>query len=112
MSDSSIKVEMGWMPLSPLTASQCAKLAVSRHRLRGTASMKEATIIGVDLAKNVLQLHGAAADGSVVFRKKLSRMQFARFIRPCELDSFASLKVNYIRRSTGISGDSTGTKPP
>ena len=31
--------------------------------------MNEAAIIGVDLAKNVFQLHGAAADGSVVFRK-------------------------------------------
>lgn len=42
--------------------------------------MGEATIIGVDLAKNVFQLHGAASDGSVVFRKKLSRLQFARFM--------------------------------
>ena len=36
--------------------------------------MKEVSIIGVDLAKNVFQLHGAAADGTVVFRKKLSRL--------------------------------------
>ncbi len=42
--------------------------------------MEEVSIIGVDLAKNVFQLHGAAADGSVVFRKKLSRPQFARFM--------------------------------
>jgi hypothetical protein len=42
--------------------------------------MKEVTIIGVDLAKNVFQLHGAAADGAVVFRKKLSRPQFHRFM--------------------------------
>ena len=34
--------------------------------------MGEVGIIGVDLAKNVFQLHGAAADGAVVFRKKLS----------------------------------------
>jgi hypothetical protein len=40
--------------------------------------MKEICIIGVNLAKNVLQLHGAAADGSVLFRKKLSRPQFQR----------------------------------
>ena len=39
--------------------------------------MEEFTIIGVDLAKNVFQVHGVAADGSVVFRKKLSRPQFA-----------------------------------
>ena len=42
--------------------------------------MDEATIIGVDLAKNVFQLHGATADGSVIFRKKLSRPQFHRFM--------------------------------
>lgn len=40
--------------------------------------MGEVTIIGVDLAKNVFQVHGAAADGSGVCRKKLSRPQFAR----------------------------------
>jgi hypothetical protein len=28
--------------------------------------MEEVSIIGVDLAKNVIQLHGAAADGSVI----------------------------------------------
>lgn len=42
--------------------------------------MKEISIIGVDLAKNVFQLHGAAADGSIVLRKKLSRPQFQRFM--------------------------------
>ena len=42
--------------------------------------MKEISIIGVGLAKNVFQLHGAAADGSVMFRKKLSRQQFQRFM--------------------------------
>jgi transposase len=50
--------------------------------------MGEVSIIGVDLAKNVFQLHGAASDGSVVFRKKLSRPQFARFMAdhvPCEV---------------------------
>ena len=35
--------------------------------------MAEATIIGIDLAKRVFQVHGAAADGSIVFRRKLPR---------------------------------------
>ena len=39
--------------------------------------MNEVSIIGIDLAKRVFQLHGAAADGSVVFRKKLTRAQLA-----------------------------------
>jgi hypothetical protein len=34
--------------------------------------MAEISIIGLDLGKNVFQAHGAAADGSVVFRRKLS----------------------------------------
>ena len=59
---------------------------VSKHKLKEKASTGEVTIIGIDLAKNVFQLHGAASDGSVVFRKKLSRPQFTRFMAeqpPC-----------------------------
>jgi transposase len=41
--------------------------------------MDHAAIIGVDLAKNVFQLHGARADGSVVFRLKLTRAKFLAF---------------------------------
>ena len=42
--------------------------------------MEEVSIIGLDLAKNVFQAHGAGADGSVVFRAKLSRAQVLKFI--------------------------------
>ncbi|BAB52415.1 transposase [Mesorhizobium japonicum MAFF 303099] len=42
--------------------------------------MKEVSIIAVDLAKQAFQVHGAAAEGSVVFRKKLSRSQFLAFM--------------------------------
>lgn len=42
--------------------------------------MDEVSIVGVDLAKQVFQLHGAGPDGRVIFRKKLSRAQFARFM--------------------------------
>ena len=42
--------------------------------------MGEVSIIGLDLAKSVFQAHGAAADGSVVFRRKLSRGQLLRFL--------------------------------
>ena len=38
------------------------------------------TMIGVDLAKSVFQLHGASMTGEVKFRKKLSRLQFQRFM--------------------------------
>jgi transposase len=42
--------------------------------------MGEVTIIGVDLAKSAFQLHGAAADGAAIFRKKLSRAQVLPFL--------------------------------
>jgi transposase len=42
--------------------------------------MSEAPLIGIDLAKRVFQLHGARSDGSVVFRKKLSRPQLIAFV--------------------------------
>lgn len=48
--------------------------------------MEEVSIVGVDLAKQVFQVHGAASDGRVLFRKKLSRLQFPKFMAtlpPC-----------------------------
>ncbi|MEM1150270.1 MAG: IS110 family transposase [Pseudomonadota bacterium] len=41
--------------------------------------MKE-TMIGVDLAKASIQVHGACMVGQVKFRKKLTRLQFMRFM--------------------------------
>ena len=35
--------------------------------------MEQVNIIGIDLAKRSFQLHGARADGSVAFRRKVSR---------------------------------------
>jgi len=47
--------------------------------------MSEVTIIGVDIAKRVFQLHGACANGTVVFRRKLTRARFMSFLteQPC-----------------------------
>lgn len=38
--------------------------------------MEEISTVGVDLAKQIFQVHGATADGRVLFREKLSRSQF------------------------------------
>ena len=42
--------------------------------------MEQATIIGIDLAKRSFQVHGARPDGSVAFRKKLSRAKVLDFV--------------------------------
>jgi len=34
--------------------------------------MEKISIIGLDLAKNTIQVHAAGADGSVVFRRRIS----------------------------------------
>jgi transposase len=38
------------------------------------------TMIGVDLAKNVFQIHGATMTGHLKFRKKLARPRFRQFM--------------------------------
>jgi transposase len=42
--------------------------------------MSEVSTIGLDLAKNVFQVHGANASGAVVFRKKLRRDRVLKFL--------------------------------
>ena len=42
--------------------------------------MSESTIIGIDLAKRVFQLHGARDYGPVVFLKRPSRGQLLAFV--------------------------------
>ena len=42
--------------------------------------MSEVSIIGIDLAKRVFQLHGACANGAVIYRKKLTRVQLLAFM--------------------------------
>lgn len=48
--------------------------------------MTKDTMIGVDLAKHVFQLHGASMSGQALFRKKLTRQRFQHFMaeqEPC-----------------------------
>ena len=42
--------------------------------------MEQVNIIGIDLAKRSFQLHGARADGSVAFRRKVSREKLLHFL--------------------------------
>lgn len=42
--------------------------------------MSELFMVGVDLAKRVFQIHGINQDAGVLFRKKLTRPQFERFL--------------------------------
>ncbi|MEP6020934.1 MAG: IS110 family transposase [Paracoccaceae bacterium] len=46
----------------------------------------QVTTVGLDLAKNIFQVHGITADGTVVFNKSLRRAQLLNFfknLKPC-----------------------------
>lgn len=48
--------------------------------------MPECRFLAIDLAKNVFQLHGAASDGALVFKRRLMRDQLSAFVAnlaPC-----------------------------
>ncbi|MCF6283536.1 MAG: hypothetical protein L3J28_15265 [Candidatus Polarisedimenticolaceae bacterium] len=48
--------------------------------------MNKISVIGLDLAKNVFQVHGIDEDGEIVVRKQLTRSQMQRFfvrLKPC-----------------------------
>jgi transposase len=77
--------------------------------------MGEVSIIGLDLAKNVFQAHGAGADGSVVFRRKLSRAQLLKFMAaqpPCVVAMEACASAHHWGRAIGDLGHEVRLIPP
>jgi transposase len=77
--------------------------------------MEEVSIIGLDLAKNVFQAHGAGADGSVVFRRKLSRAQLLKFMAarpPCVVAMEACASAHHWGRAIGDLGHEVRLIPP
>jgi transposase len=77
--------------------------------------MKEVGIIGLDLAKNVFQAHGAGPDGSVVFRRKLSRAQLLKFMGeqpPCIVAMEACASAHHWGRAIGDLGRDVRLIPP
>ncbi len=56
-------------------------------------SAMQPTIIGLDLAKHVFQVHGVAADGQVMLRRQVRRSELLKFFRalpPCLVGMEAS----------------------
>ena len=77
--------------------------------------MDQATMIGIDLAKNSFQLHGAGSDGSVVFRKKLSRGKVLEFLASqpgCQVAMEVCAGAHYWGREIGDLGHTVRLIPP
>jgi transposase len=77
--------------------------------------MNEVSIIGLDLAKRVFQVHGGRSDGSVAFRKKLARSQLLPFLsgRPrCRVAMEACATAHYWAREISELGHEVRLIPP
>jgi transposase len=77
--------------------------------------MNEAITIGVDLAKNVFQVHGVDAAGEVVFRRQLRRGQVLPFFRkqgPCLVGMEACATAHHWAREIAFLGHEVRLMPP
>jgi transposase len=77
--------------------------------------MSEVTTIGLDLAKNVFQVHGADSSGHAVLRKKLRRDQVLSFfsqVPPCVVAMEACGGAHFWGREIGKLGHDVRLVPP
>src|SRR5215470_11363534 len=69
---------MGWT--APKRHHQCQAGGVDSLQQKGGPSMAKVSMIGLDLAKNVFQVHGIDEAGNVVVRRQLRRQQLEKFL--------------------------------
>ena len=77
--------------------------------------MEQVTIVGLDLAKRVFQVHGATVDGGIAIRKKLSRghvLAFFADLPPCVVAMEACATAHYWAREIGALGHNVRLVPP
>ncbi len=75
----------------------------------------QVTTIGLDLAKNVLQVHGVDAEGEVVVRKKLRRpavLAFFSELPPCLVGMEACASSHHWARELACLGHDVKLMPP
>ena len=76
--------------------------------------MTEVTTIGLDLAKQVFQVHGAAADGTPLFNRKLRRSEVLRFFAkqpPCLVGMEACCSAHHWAREIAAFGHDVRLMP-
>jgi transposase len=85
-----------------------------RHKV-GSRSVKQISTIGLDLAKNVFQIHGADAEGSPILNRKLRRAELLRFFEklpPCLVGLEACGSSHYWAREIAALGHDVHLIPP
>lgn len=77
--------------------------------------MKQIAVIGIDLAKNVFQIHGTDPSGLIVLKKKLARGQMIDFfarLTPCLVGMEACSSAHYWGRRLSEMGHTVRLMPP
>src|SRR5213082_1828148 len=98
----------------PRTASMCQTGDVSRTRQR-EPSMTKISTIGLDLAKNVFQVHGVDEFGAVVVKRQLRRAAVEKFfaqLPPCLVGMEACGSAHHWARVISRYGHEVRLMPP
>lgn len=77
--------------------------------------MKEVAVVGLDLAKNVFQVHGIGTGGEVAVRKQLRRAQVLSFfqdLQPCLVGMEACASAHHWARELMALGHEVRLMPP
>lgn len=77
--------------------------------------MEKITIVGVDLAKNVFQLHAADHEGRAVMKKRVARSRFLSImsqIEPCVVAMEACATSHHWARELNALGHEVRLIPP
>ncbi|NJO33621.1 MAG: IS110 family transposase [Rhodospirillales bacterium] len=77
--------------------------------------MRSVVTVGLDIAKNVFQAHGIDAEGSVVFRKRLTRAKVTEFfaaLGPCLIGIEACATAHHWARTLRELGHTVKLMPP
>jgi transposase len=77
--------------------------------------MAQVTTLGIDLAKNVVCIHGVDVDGNVVVKKRLARQKVLPFVAqlsPCLIGMEASGSAHYWARELSQLGHAVKLMPP
>src|SRR4051795_3598541 len=103
------------MDASPLRHRSVAVDVVKGPPARGASEMQQVTTIGLDLAKNLFQVHGADAQGRPVLKRRLARekvLEFFANLPPCLVGLEACAAAHYWARELRKLGHEVRLMPP
>jgi transposase len=90
-------------------------MMVVEHIIRGAPSMNQFTTVGIDLAKNIFQVHAVDAAGRVVLQKAFRRPQLLAFFQkapPCLIGLEACSSAHHWGRMLTQLGHEVRLIPP